>query len=348
VLVERKPGKYESRRVQLGLTKGKQVEVLSGVFPGDKVVVTGAYLLASLLGNEHKARKSGAATNTEEQGEPEQHLVTVADATVELPTDRQSFAGPRIEGRIRRVLVEPSQRVESGQILAEVDSLQLRTVQLDLLQACSRLRLTQQSLDRLEELGNRKITPERRIWELRNQRDTLVHQVSSLKRQLAFFGLTDEEVAQLESTDVSGADSAVKLLSGVPVRAPAAGWIVGFHVVPGQVVHPEDQLFEVHDLSQVWVKGYVFERDAAQVAVGQPARVTFSAFPDLEAVGKVVRIAPMMHDIERVLPVWVEIDNPDRLLKEGMLARVAVLAHASLVDSESAKTAQLRPVQPQR
>ena len=41
VLVERKPGKYENRPVKLGLAKGKQVEVLEGVFPGDKVVVDG-------------------------------------------------------------------------------------------------------------------------------------------------------------------------------------------------------------------------------------------------------------------------------------------------------------------
>ena len=348
VLVERKPGKYESRPVKLGLAKGKQAEVLEGVFPGDKVVVTGAYLLASLLGNEHKARTSGAKKIIQEASKPDEHLITVADATVELPTDQQAFAGPRIEGRIRRVLVEPSQRVETGQVLAEVDSLELRTVQLDLLLAGSRLRLTQQSLDRLAQLGDRQITPQRRIWELENQRDTLLHQVSSLKRQLAFFGMTEEEIAQLVRTDLAGKYSSANLLSGVPIRAPAPGWIVGFHVVPGQVVHPEDQLFEVHDLSKVWVKGYVFERDAAQVAVGQPARVTFSAFPDLEAIGKVVRIAPMMDDNERVLPVWVEIDNPDRLLKEGMLARVAVLAQAAIADDKADKTAQLQPIEPPR
>ena len=348
VLVERKPGKYENRPVKLGLAKGSRVEVLDGVFPGDKVVVTGAYLLASLLGNEHKARTSGPAPNAPETSKADLRLITVADATVELPTDRQTFAGPRIEGRIRRVLVEPSQAVEAGQVLAEVDSLELRTVQLDLLQACSRLRLTKQSLARLAQLGDRSLTPQHRIWELENQRDTLLHQAASLKRQLAFFGLTDTEIAELEQIDLAGKDSQATLLTGVPISAPAPGWIVGFNVVPGQVVHPEDQLFEIHDLSKVWVKGYVFERDAARVAVGQAARVTFSAFPDLEALGRVVRIAPMMDDNERVLPVWVEVDNPDRLLKEGMLARVAVLDETPPADNSEAGTARLRQVEPRR
>ncbi|MHC4176241.1 MAG: efflux RND transporter periplasmic adaptor subunit [Planctomycetota bacterium] len=349
VLVQRSPGKYENRRVKLGLAKGEQIEVLEGVFPGNKVVVVGAYFLASLLGNEHKARTPGTQTadgnaNSDSVRQP----ITVADATIELPTDRRAFAGSRIEGRIRRVLVEPSQQVEAGQVLAEVDSLQLRTAQLDLLQALSQLRLTEQSLARIEKLGERGVTPRRRVWELQNQRDTLRHRFASLERQLAFFGLTEKEIAELQRLDLTDQNAKARLLSAVPIRAPVAGWIVGFHVVPGQVVSPQDQLFEIHDLSKVWVKGYVFERDAAGVAVGQPAQVTFSAFPDLEAVGRVVRIAPTMEELERVLPVWVEVDNPDRLLKEGMLARVAILAKVATASSKAAETAKLREIGPQR
>ena len=92
------------------------------------------------------------------------------------------------------------------------------------------------------------------------------------------------------------------------------------------MVHRDEALFEIHDLSRVWVKGYVYERDASRVEPGQPAQVHFAAYPDLEAIGKVVRISPLMDDNERVLPVWVEVANPEQLLKDGMLARVTLLA----------------------
>jgi cobalt-zinc-cadmium efflux system membrane fusion protein len=349
VLVERSPGKYENRLVKLGLQKGDRVEVLEGVFPGDKVVVTGAYLLASLLGNEHKARTTGGrGTNEPETAPTSERPVAMADATIELPTSRQAFATARIEGRIRRILVAPSQRVDAGQVLAEVDSLELRTAQLDLLQSLARLRLARQSLDRLAELGDRGTTPRRRIWELENEHQSLANRVESLKRQLAFYGLTQQQIGKLEQADLVDPSIVLPLLESVPIRAPAAGWIVGFNVVPGQVVHSRDQLFEIHNLSTVWVKGYVFERDAARVAVGQPARVTFSAFPDMEAVGKVVRIAPTMEEGERVLPVWVELDNADRLLKEGMLARVIVLAHSASVGEDPAEVAELKQAKPRR
>jgi Cu(I)/Ag(I) efflux system membrane fusion protein len=138
----------------------------------------------------------------------------------------------------------------------------------------------------------------------------------------------------LDQADLQKDGAADVLRPIVSIRAPAVGWIVNFNVVPGQIVSPEDTLFEIHDLSKVWVKGYVFERHASQIELGQPARVTFAAFPDLVARGKLVRIAPTMEENERVLPVWVEVANPDCLLKEGMFARVTVLAHSAQEQAE--------------
>ncbi len=61
LLVQRMAGKYENHRVKLGLTENGRVEVLEGVFPGNRVVLVGNALLAALLGNEHKARRGRSA-----------------------------------------------------------------------------------------------------------------------------------------------------------------------------------------------------------------------------------------------------------------------------------------------
>jgi RND family efflux transporter MFP subunit len=329
VLVQRGEGKFVSQPVKLGLVHGDRVEILDGVFPGDQAVVVGNYLLASLMGNEHKARvpsgKREAVAAQQEEGEDN---LLVAQATVELPTDRQVFATSRVEGRLARILVDPSQAVCAGQILAEVDSLQLRNQQLELLQAAARMRWTQESLARLEGLSQGG-APKRQVWQLQNDLEVLKQGVASLRRKLIFLGLTEEQIRRLEQTDLTVPGAAEAIVTGLPVRAPADGWLVGFEVVPGQVVEPQDKLFEIHDLSKVWAKGYVFERDAERVRIGQTARVTFSAYPDLVVAGKVVRTAPTMESSERVLPVWIEVDNQDLRLKQGMLARAAVTTASS-------------------
>jgi RND family efflux transporter MFP subunit len=325
VLVQRMPGKYENRRVKLGLTEGNFVQVLEGAFPGDQVVVVGNSLLAALLGNEHKARVSG---KQEEQVEAKKHgeVIAVAHGTIELPTDQQAVVTSQIEGRIRRIHARPSQRVAAGDVLVEVDSLQLRSLQLELLQAWTQARLVEKSLARLEALGGQGATPKRQVWEKRSELETLSLRAESLKRQLMLFGLESEALKRLERADLTQAGAGAELIQAVPIRAPAAGRIASFNVVPGQVVGREDALFEIHDLSKVWVKGNVYERDAPYVQLGQAAHVYFAAYPGVEAKGKVVRISPQMDEKMRVLPVWIEVENPDHLLKDGMLARVTLLA----------------------
>jgi RND family efflux transporter MFP subunit len=324
LLVQRMPGKYDNRSVKLGLTQNGHVEVLEGVFPGDQVVLVGNALLAALLGNEHKARVTADLRETAPV--TEQNVVAVVHGTIELPTDQQVLATPQVEGRVRQILVQPSQQVSAGDVLAEIDSLQLRTVQLDLLQTLTQSRLKDQSLKRLKELSGRGVVPQREIWGIENELQTLQLQADGLKRQLAFWGFAPETIQRLEQTDLAQQDSVAQLVQTVPVRAPKDGRIVSFNVVPGQVVHRDEPLFEIHDLSRVWVKGHVFERDAGRVTLGQAAQVRFTAYPDLQALGKVVRISPTMDENERVLPVWVEVANPDHQLKDGMLARVSLLA----------------------
>lgn len=344
LLVERMPGKYENRRVKLGLTENGRVEVLEGVFPGGQVVLIGNALLAALLGNEHKARVSEQPpvervppTTTPDA------VIATAHGIVELPTDQQSLAAPQVEGRVRRILVQPSQQVSAGDVLAEVDSLQLRTLQLGLLQTLTEARLAEQSLQRLQGISDPGTVPKRQIWELQNEADTRRLQAESLQRQLAFLGLEAEAIQTLAQADLTQSGSLLELVQTVPVRAPTGGLIVGFHVVPGQVVRRDDPLFEIHDLSRVWVKGYVNERDASRVESGQVARVHFPAYPELEAVGKVVRVSPLMDDNERVLPVWVEVANPEHRLKDGMLAHITLTAKSQGAEPKPG-VAQLTPV----
>ena len=344
LLVQRMAGKYENRRVRLGLTENGRVEVLDGAFPGSQVVLIGNALLAALLGNEHKARVS--SRQSEEIAKPveaDDAVVSVAHGIVELPTDQQALAAAQVEGRVRRVLVEPSQQVSAGDVLAEVDSLQLRSLQLELLQTVTESRLAEQSLKRLEELSGQGVMPKRRIWELQNEVETLRLRGETVKRQLTLLGLEPKAIERIEQADLTKSASLVDLVQTVPVRAPTSGLIVGFHVLPGQVVHRDEALFEIHDLSRVWVKGYVNERDASRVEPGQPARVHFPAYPDLEAIGKVVRISPQMDDHERVLPFWVEVANPEHRLLDGMLARVTVLAKSKGEDTQPG-VAQLTPI----
>ena len=248
----------------------------------------------------------------------------VIQGTVELPTDRKAFASARIEGRVTKISVVHSQPVRAGQILAEVESLELRNLQGELLEDQARLVWTRQRVGRLESLARQNLTSKKELWQLQTDQRVLENRVASVTRRLTMIGIPQTEIARVTQADLSAKDCDLSLLRSIPIRAAIDGAVAAFDVVPGQIIDAENTLFEIHDASTVWVKGYLFQRAASSVRSGQEVNVTFHALPDVAVKGTIVRISPVLHDNERVLPVWIEVNNSDGRLIEGMLARVEI------------------------
>ncbi|WP_350208364.1 efflux RND transporter periplasmic adaptor subunit [Botrimarina sp.] len=329
-LVNRGEGKYVRSPVETGLRQDDRVEILDGLFPGDRVVVNGNHVLFSLFANETPA-SSGSRTppRIEAQLEaksngPAAPKPVVIQGVVELPTDRKALSSARLEGRIGRILVDHSQPVKAGQVLAEVESLHLRNLQGELLESQSKLAWTRDRVESLERLATQNVLSKKELWQLQTAQRVLENQVESIARRLGMLGVAQDDVDRILAVDLSAEDCDVSLVRSVPIRAAIDGEVAAFDVVPGQIVNAEKQLFEVHDRSKVWVKGYVFQRDATGVVVGQPVSVTFHALPGVQVGGRVVRVSPVLDRGERVLPVWVEVDNSDGRLIEGMLARIEI------------------------
>jgi RND family efflux transporter MFP subunit len=320
---------YYLRQVKLGMRSGYYVEVLDGLFPGDRVVTVGNTELAALFPrSEAETVKAKIARSKAPAGEPSAASNSTSrvavNGLVSLPTFRKLFASSTIGGRIHRILIEHGQRVEKGQILAEVQSLELQTLQLDLLLARTKLNLARQSLDRFVRVSQEGAVSDRDLLQLQTERTTLESTVASLSRKLSLVGLTQEEIKPIEDVDFTAARPVEHVTGIVPIRAPAGGWIVDFDLVPGQVIEAQHHLFEIHDLSKVEVEGFVFEHEAGKIQVGQRATVTVSAEPGFVGTGTVLRKSPVLMGTDRVLAVWTELDNPRNRLKDGMFAHLII------------------------
>lgn len=335
VLLRRGEGKYERREVQTGLRTAEQVEIRDGLFPGDRVIVTGKKLLASMFHTEASSKDSptdGSASRSAGSASTgpqwRTHQALISQAVVEIPTAGKSFATSVIEGRVVKIHVEPGEAVQAGQLLAELDSQQLRSLQLELLETEEKLRRISTVIEQVEPLAASGSFPKSKFWEHQLEQKKLQFRLQQLERQLAMAGLSEESIAALRETDLSKRDHEL-VFATVPVRSLTAGRVLDFDVVLGQIVHENDSLFEVQDSSQVWIEGYVFERQATEIAVGQTADLNFPAYPELHLSGQVVRTAPALNASVPVLPVWIEVQNPQQNLKEGMLAEVAFPSSSS-------------------
>jgi hypothetical protein len=105
------------------------------------------------------------------------------------------------------------------------------------------------------------------------------------------------------------------LRSEQPVRtlamvSPAAGVVVHGNANPGRIVEPTEHLFEVLDLSTVWVKAMVVEAETFRVRQGQPARVALAGMPGQTIDGQIDYVALQADPSSRAVPIFrVSLDD---------------------------------------
>jgi len=140
--------------------------------------------------------------------------------------------------------------------------------------------------------------------------------VASARERLRLWDVTDSQIAALERRG-----QAEPVLT---VYAPSSGIVMKREALPGKYVEPGTTLYEIADLSTVWIHADIYESDVAAVKVAQPASVTFAAYPGETFSGKVTYIYPTLNTEARTVRVRVEFPNPELKLKPGMYGNVTL------------------------
>ena len=153
---------------------------------------------------------------------------------------------------------------------------------------------------------------------------------ASSRDRLHLLGITEAEIAALEKSGV-----AARTLRLV---APISGYITMKNVTAGAKVSPNDPLYEISDLSTVWVFADVYENDLPRLKLGEKAVLTLAYWPDRTWPGRVSYIAPSVEPSTRTVKVRVEIANSTGELKPEMFGNVLIASagqHALLVPEDA-------------
>ena len=139
--------------------------------------------------------------------------------------------------------------------------------------------------------------------------------------------LADAARERLRLWDISPADIAELERTGTVRRAfdlhaEVSGFVTAKNVVQGMRVMPADTVFEIADLSHVWVLADVYESDLRSVRLGMPAAITLSYQPGREWRGQVANIAPTVDGATRTVKVRIDVPNRGGALKPDMFGDV--------------------------
>jgi RND family efflux transporter MFP subunit len=145
--------------------------------------------------------------------------------------------------------------------------------------------------------------------------------------------LAESSLLRLKNWDISEAQIKALAQSGetkrtLTFRSPVSGIITEKKAVQGMRFMPGEPLYQVADLSAVWVVADVFEQDIGLVRSGATAKVHINAYPDKVFEGKISYVYPTLNEMTRTVPVRIELANPGLLLKPAMFAQVELPAGA--------------------
>jgi Cu(I)/Ag(I) efflux system membrane fusion protein len=156
--------------------------------------------------------------------------------------------------------------------------------------------------------------------------------VSALKdaggqTQMGMQQLADASLARLRNWDISEAQIKALSESGATTRtltfrSPVSGIVMEKKALQGMRFMPGEALYQIADLSSVWVIADVFEQDIGLVKNGSKATVNINAYPGKTFTGRVAYVYPTLNPETRTVPVRVELANPGGQLKPGMFAQV--------------------------
>ncbi|HEU4412721.1 MAG TPA: efflux RND transporter periplasmic adaptor subunit [Polyangiaceae bacterium] len=236
-----------------------------------------------------RAQKIGVRTALVEEADAGSGLR--APAYVSAPESGASQAHVRAPGFVERVAVgQTGVAVGAGQPLVYVYSPDIYRAQEEML-----------AIRRFEGVGPGGGTPAGPTLE-------------AARRRLELYGLTAKDIDDIVR---KGAPE-----RAVPVRSPASGHVTRKEVALGAYVTPEMVLYEIADLSRVYVVADVFTRDAASLRVGSAGLVRFASLPGPEIKAKIDLIYPEMNAAARTTRVRLQVPNPGLLLRPGLYGEV--------------------------
>jgi Cu(I)/Ag(I) efflux system membrane fusion protein len=299
------------------------------------VMVTALVLAAAPAFAQHEGHGGAPAPKDEAHKQPAPKTDAAEEApTVEIPLDKQQLIGvktaavtmrslqrsirtvgrveiderrlaavaPKFEGWIEKLYVDYTGRhVKKGEPLAEVYSPELFATEQEFLNVLKWKGATPQGQVRDEETA--------RLL----SRDTEAI-IDAARQRLRLMDISDEQIRELETTG--------KMVRTLTLVSPVDGTVIQKAAVRGMRFMAGEKLFDIADLSTVWILADIYENEIPFVREGDTARIGLSNMPGREFTARVEYISPTLSGESRTAKVRLSVPNPEGRLKPQMYTNV--------------------------
>ena len=232
-------------------------------------------------------------------------------------TSDNTSVGAKILGRITRLYVEEGDSVSEGQLVAELDSMDLLAQKQQII--ASKLQTEASKLQteakyqsdlkgiKVLEIANTKatedfqraktqyaggVTTKEQFEHAQRANETTQAQLDASKAQLLV------SKAQIHTAEATIAESDARIgvintqLDNTRLYAPTTGTVAKRWLLPGDIVQPGQSIYSINDTRKFWILVYPEETKMETLHLGQKVKYTIDTYPGVEFTGKIFMISP--------------------------------------------------------
>lgn len=210
-----------------------------------------------------------------------------------LSAEHEAQVVARVSGLVESLDIEEGDEVKAGQVLARIEP---DRYQLERDRMAAQARSVAQELDRTQNLYAKKLVSADTL-------DKLQLQLAALQAQLG--------MAELD-------------LMYATVKAPISGTVARRHIKAGNLVNPDQPLFDIVQHQDLRLEVAVPEQYLGQLQKAQGAHCTFAAMPGKTFEARITRLSPVVDPATGTARLTLNLPNENGQLLPGMFANVSI------------------------
>ncbi|MEK6552969.1 MAG: efflux RND transporter periplasmic adaptor subunit [Bacteroidota bacterium] len=230
--------------------------------------------------------------------------------------DYEAQVGSLVQGRVWKVLVKEGDYVKEGQVLMQLEGLEIGELKAVYLKAKSNLDYYKAVYERQKTLIEQNIGSQKSLQEAEANYEKATAEFNAEDKRIHAVGLSHEEVLE---------NVALEHLAGIlPIKSPINGIVTERNVVIGQLVEPNTNAFKVMNTSTLWADGQIYEKDISKLSGKPKIEFTTSAYPNERFNGEIILVGQTIDEHSRTIKVRATLNNPGYRLKPQMFGEMFI------------------------
>jgi len=226
---------------------------------------------------------------------------------VETNPDKVIHFVSLVGGIVSKTYFSLGDRVSQGQVLAELRSTELSSLETELKNLESQIQVAEKEFQVAQSMFDDGISTQKDLMKAQSD--------------LAIFKSEREKV--ISSLNLFSASTEKGVFQ---IKAPASGIVTAKSIATGTQISAEGEpLFTISDLSEVWVMVDIYATNVQHIESGMEVNIHTLSYPDTIFKGKIGAISQVLDSEAKVLKARVVLRNSELILKPGMVVDVLAL-----------------------